>query len=514
MPVLKRIMDVLLSLLAVIVFMPVFILIAVLIKLDSAGPVLFRQQRIGRRGKTFYICKFRTMIVNAESIGDGLFNYEDDFRVTKIGRALRKTSMDEAPQLINVLKGEMSIVGPRPPVIYEHGEYSEYPEEWKRRFIVCPGVTGLAQVNGRNELTWEQKISLDNKYLDLFKKYGVLIDIRIMLITVGRVICMASTYERRENAETRVESAVKKAMDGTGDRLIWLNGDIVPVADAKINVLSPTAQFGLNVFEGIRCYWNESEKQLFAFRLDDHYIRLRNSLKMLRMEDKYSFSEMQKGLVDVVRANNYREDIAVRQTVFVDGFGSWASGEPTGMFISPIPRGRAYPDKSGISSCISSWERICERDMSPKIKVGANYINSRMAQLEALRNGYDSAIFINSQGKISEGPGSCLFIIRGGRLITPPCTASVLESITRDTLIKIAGGELGVETVERDIDRTELYICDEAFFCGSSMEVVPIASVDGIELGPGSVTERLRSLFFSVVRGELRKYDGWLTPIY
>ena len=306
-------------------------------------------------------------------------------------------------------------------------------------------------------------------------------------------------------------------MNSSNDRLIWLNGEIMPAKDALINVLSPTAQFGANVFEGIRCYWNEDKQQLYAFRLKEHYNRLKNSIKMIRFIDKYSVSEMQQGLIDVIRANNYREDIAIRQTIFLDGIGSWSAIEPVGMFIAPIPKGCAYPNKDGIKCCISSWERISDKNISPKVKVGANYINSRMAQLEALQNGYDSAIFMNSQGKISEGPGSCLFIIRDGKLITPPCTASVLESITRDTVIKIAKTELNIETIDRDIDRTELYICEEAFLCGSAMEIVPLLGVDGIAIGDGKtgvITAKLKNLYLDTVRGKLISYIDWLTEVY
>jgi len=302
------------------------------------------------------------------------------------------------------------------------------------------------------------------------------------------------------------------------NRYIWLNGEIVHLSDAKINVLAPTSQFGANVFEGIRCYWNEDKKQLFAFRLVDHYRRLKNSVKMFRMDEKYSIDEMQCGLLDVVKANQYKEDIAVRQTIFIDGFGTWSSRGPVGMFIAPIPKSRTFiNDKSGMRCCVSSWERISDRNLSPKIKIGANYMNSRMAQLEALENGYDSAIFMNNQGKIAEGPGSCFFMVRDGVLITPPCTASVLESITRTTIIELAKEMLCIETVERDIDRTELYICDEAFLCGSAVEVAPVINIDGYVVGTGEVgdiTKKIHNTYIAVVSGQLNKYTNWLTKIY
>jgi len=301
------------------------------------------------------------------------------------------------------------------------------------------------------------------------------------------------------------------------NRLIWLKGKIVPLNEATINVLSPTSQFGTNVFEGIRCYWNKKINQLYGFKLNDHYKRLKNSVKMMRLDDKYSISEMEKGLIDIIKANKYKEDIAIRQTIFLDGFGSWSSTGPVNMFISPIKKKKTYDSKQGIKCCVSSWERISDKNMSPRIKVGANYVNSRMAQLEALENGYDSAIFMNNQGKIAEGPGSCIFIVRDNILITPPLTASVLESITRSTIIKIAEKELNIKTIERDIDRTELYISDEIFLCGSAMEVVSVLNVDGIFINkniPGKITEKIKEMYFKIVRGEMEKYINWLTPIY
>ena len=302
------------------------------------------------------------------------------------------------------------------------------------------------------------------------------------------------------------------------NRYIWLGGEIMNVNDAKINVLSPTSQFGLNVFEGIRCYWNESKNQLFAFRLADHFKRLKRSQQLLMIEDKYSFDELEKALKDVIIANDYKEDLAVRMTVFVEGFGSWSSKSPVNMFVAPIPKAKTNPEynKKGLHCCISSWQRITDNSLSPRIKCGANYINSRMAQLEALRNGYDTTIFLNKDGKVSEGPGSCLFMVKDGVLITPQLTDSVLESITRDSLIQIAKDILNIKVVERSIDRTELYTCDEAFLCGSAMEITPIYSVDRYEITneAGSLTNKLHKTYLQIVTNEITYKDEWLTGVY
>ena len=300
--------------------------------------------------------------------------------------------------------------------------------------------------------------------------------------------------------------------------LVWFKGNIIPLSDAKINILSPTSQFGANVFEGIRGYWNKDEKQLYIFRLNDHIIRLLNSIKMMRFENKFSFEFLCKSLIEVVTKNSYEDDITIRQTVFLDGNGSWFSTKPIEMFIAPIIKKRYLGnDKNGIHCCISSWERINDNSLSPKIKVGANYINSRAGQLEAKRNSYDLPIFLNNHGKVSEGSGACIFMVRDGTLITPPKTASILESITRDSIIEISEKELNLKVEQRDIDRTELYIADELFFCGTSIEIAPIISVDKIKVGNGQIgtlTKLISKNYFDIVRGYNKKYIKYLTPIY
>ena len=296
------------------------------------------------------------------------------------------------------------------------------------------------------------------------------------------------------------------------NRRIWLKGEILNVNDAKINVLSPTSQFGLNVFEGIPCYWNEDENQLYAFRLDDHYNRL------LRLDCKYTKEDFTKALKDVIKANEYDENLSVRQTLFVDGFGSWGSEGPVEMFVAPIPRGRtsAEYNKKGLNCCITSWRRISDETLSPRIKCGANYINSRVGQREALRNGYDTCLFLNEVGKVAEGPGSCFFMIKDNTVITPQLTDSVLESITRDTVIQLAK-HMGYKVIERSIDRTELYTCDEAFLCGSAMEITPVLSIDRYTIGngdTGNITKNIHLKYLDAVQGKDKEFKQWVTPIY
>lgn len=303
------------------------------------------------------------------------------------------------------------------------------------------------------------------------------------------------------------------------NRFIWFKEEIVNVNNAKINILAPTSQFGLNVFEGIPCYWNEDKKQLYAFRLDDHYDRLLKSARLIEFDCRYNKEDFKKAFIDVIKANKYEEDLSVRQTLFVDGFGSWGSEGPIEMFVAPIPKRKTSVEynKKVLNCCVTSWRRISDTVLSPRIKCGANYMNSRVGQREALRNGYDTCIFLNEFGKVSEGPGSCFFMVKNGAVITPQLTDNVLESITRDTVIKIAKSELGIDVIERSIDRTELYTCDEAFFCGSAMEITSIKSIDKYKIGNGVTTkimDDLNEIYLQVVRGELVNYKDWETPIY
>ena len=302
------------------------------------------------------------------------------------------------------------------------------------------------------------------------------------------------------------------------NRFIWCKGKIINVNEAQINVLSPTAQFGLNVFEGIPCYWNEKQGQLYAFRLRDHYNRLLRSAKLIQINCPYTIYDLEKAFFDIIRTNEYYENLSVRQTLFVDGFGSWGSEEPVEMFVAPIPKGQISSEynKKGLNCCVTSWRRISDTTLSPRIKCGANYINSRVGQREALRNGYDTCIFLNEFGKVAEGPGSCFFMVLNGGLLTPSLTDNVLESITRATVIELAKSK-GIPVIERSIDRTELYTCDEAFLCGSAMEITPILSIDKYIIEnrkAESMTDLLHRIYLKTAQGMNAEFKHWVTPIY
>jgi branched-chain amino acid aminotransferase len=302
----------------------------------------------------------------------------------------------------------------------------------------------------------------------------------------------------------------------TPSRYLYLNGRIVPYAEALIPVQSNAVKFGTSVFEGLRAYWNTARGELYVFRLPEHVDRLLDSLKLMRMEHAFSRDELTSSILEVLRKNEYREDVHIRQTAYLDADGDMGLTGPVGLAVDALPRRMA--DKPGITAGISSWLRIPDGAMPPRIKCSANYQNGRLAQLEAKVNGYDTALLLNARGKLAEGPGACCFVVRRGVPMTPPVTADILESVTRATLLELCAKELGLTPEVRDIDRTELYVAEEAFLCGSGWEIAPIVSVDRLPLGdgtkPGPVTRAIQACYFSVVRGERPAYRDWLTPVY
>ncbi len=301
---------------------------------------------------------------------------------------------------------------------------------------------------------------------------------------------------------------------------VWLDGKLVPWAEATMHVSTECVLRGENVFEGIRAYWNAEEGQLYCFRHDDHIARLRQGARIMRMTVPYDNATIATASLELIRACGYRETIHYRPVVY------FAEGELTHYLPSEIRTGFfilafAMPSKptinTGVKSCISTWRRNSDLSSPSRVKAGSNYHNSRLAYVEARLAGFGPPVMLNAAGKVAEGPGACIMMMRGGKLITPPITADILESITRETIMELAEKELGLTVVEREVDRSELYICDEAFFCGSGAEVLPIASIDHYEIGdgtPGPVTRQLQQLYFDAVRGKLPQYRHWLTPVY
>ena len=302
----------------------------------------------------------------------------------------------------------------------------------------------------------------------------------------------------------------------TSNLQIWFKGALIFPEDALIPILSPTAQFGLNVFEGIRGYRNQ-HGEVFLFRLDEHLLRLMQSCRLIGIESPYDLRQIKSAIFDTIRANSMHGDLAVRVTLFVEGLGSWSSTGPVDMFVAPIHKARnVLSEVSGMTSCTSTWRRIDDTVMPPRIKAGANYINGRYAHLEARANGADLPILLNSAGKVAEGAGACLMMVREGILVTPPRSAAILESITRDTLLELAD-EIGMTAQERDIDRSELYIAEEVFLCGSSAELTPLTRIDRFIIGdgrPGPVTLSLSNHYYACADGTTNDHDDWRTPVW
>lgn len=300
------------------------------------------------------------------------------------------------------------------------------------------------------------------------------------------------------------------------ERLIYFNGELIAAGDAKIHVLSPAVRYGAMVFEGLRAYWNPGNQELYVFRLLEHSVRLHQSMKMMRMEPLPDPVEIMNQVETALRSLEVRQDVHIRQMVLVDGQGEiWARG-PLTTAVTVHAKGRPDGFHKGIRCCVSSWVRISDQSLPPRIKCAANYQNGRLAALQAREDGYDAPILLTNSGKVAEAWGACVMLIREGTLVTPSRTSGILESVTRDTLLKLAG-EVGLEAEEREVDRTELYVASEVFLCGSSFEITPVVSVDGLPVGdgiPGRYTKQLQELFLRVARGEHNRYKNWLHPVY
>jgi branched-chain amino acid aminotransferase len=295
-----------------------------------------------------------------------------------------------------------------------------------------------------------------------------------------------------------------------------LDGSVVPFADAKISIMAPGLTFAAAVFEGLRAYWNQDQQQLYVFHLREHLDRLQFSMRVIEMDEPPSTDELADQIIAGLRANDFREDTYIRVQTYVDDWGDMTATGPVGSSVICRSRARIPAFETGKHFAVSSWRRNADDASPPRIKATGNYLNSRLVGLEAKRNGADGGIILNRDGTVSEGPGGCLFIVRGGQLITPPVTAGILESITRNSLLELAA-DMGLNAVERDVGRTELYLADEGFYCGTGQEVVPILSVDGKPLGdgkPGPITRKLQNVYDAIVRGQDEKYQHWLTPVY
>jgi branched-chain amino acid aminotransferase len=308
-------------------------------------------------------------------------------------------------------------------------------------------------------------------------------------------------------------------MDKTKVKYLFLNGGFVPYEGAQIHVLTPAVKYGATVYEGIRGYFVAEEDEIYLFRLEDHLKRLFQSMELAWIKPPFGLEQFRRNTIDIIKKNEFREDIHIRILVFIlSDDGSMTSLGPSGAAIAAMPMGRnSSKSETGLHCGISSWRRISDSSTPPRIKCSGNYQNSRLAGIEASNNGYDNVLLLNENGKLSEGAGSNVFIVRRGIPITPAITNNILEGITRDTLIRLFQEKHGLKTEERDIDRTELYVAEELFYCGSAMEVVPIISVDKHIISEGKVgrlTQTIKKTYLETVRGQDPEHKEWRSPVY
>jgi branched-chain amino acid aminotransferase len=272
------------------------------------------------------------------------------------------------------------------------------------------------------------------------------------------------------------------------------------------------------VFEGIRAY-AAADGGLHVFRLEDHMQRLHESLRIVRLTSAFSVQQLVAATIDLLRANDTRVDTYIRPWVFLKGIVREAISRTlrdTETVIDTWPWESKLLTHAGVRAGVTSWSRISDASMPPRAKAFANYHNSRLANFEAGAHGVDTPIFLNERGKVAEGAGACIALVRRGRFVTPSLTSGVLDSITRDTILRLCRSSLGIEVDEREVDRTELYLADEVFFMGTGWEVMPVLEIDGIGVGdgrPGQVSRAIARAYNDVVRGIDRQHPEWLTPV-
>ncbi len=303
-----------------------------------------------------------------------------------------------------------------------------------------------------------------------------------------------------------------------GVRWIWKNGQLIDFEKATVHVLSHALHYGSGVFEGIRCY--NTLQGSAVFRLPEHVRRLENSAKVYRMPIAFTTDELIEACCETIRANEL-ESCYIRPIAF-RGFGNTIGvnplRNPVEVFIACWPWGKYLGEEAenGVDVCVSSWRRISADSMPAVAKATGNYLNAQLIKIEAVTNGYVEGIALDARGFVSEGSGENVFMVQDGTLLTPPLAASVLQGITRDTVVKIAR-DLGIPVREEQIPRGQLYTCDELFMTGTAAEITPIRSVDRNPIGhgcPGEITRRIMAEFKGIISGEIADRHGWLYPVH
>ena len=306
--------------------------------------------------------------------------------------------------------------------------------------------------------------------------------------------------------------------DADPNVIVYFGGQYMPMREAHVGILTHALHYGTGVFEGIRAYWDASEQELFAMRPRDHYLRWKQNGGILRIDVPLTADQLCDITVELARRNAFRTDLYIRPLAYkcAERIGV-AMDDQDAFFIVALPFGEYLHSENGLHAGVSSWRRIDDNAIPARAKICGAYANSALAGDEARRSGFDEAILLNESGHVTEGATCNLFMCRKGRLITPAVTENVLEGITRDSIMELAARELGLEIVERPIDRSELYVCDELFLTGTAVGVAPVTRVDHRSVGDGSigvVTRSLRQLYADATHGRMPAYRKWLLPVY
>ena len=302
-------------------------------------------------------------------------------------------------------------------------------------------------------------------------------------------------------------------------RFAFFKGRMVPIDEAKVSVRTHALNYGTGCFEGIRGYWNEDEQQLLLFKLHAHFERFLNSCRILCIDLPYTVDELVAITLELLRCEAFRGDAYVRPLAYKadEIIGVKLHGMADEVTIFATPFGRYVDAEEGARVMVSSWRRIDDNMIPARGKITGAYVNSAFSKTEALLNGFDEAIVLNSNGHISEGSAENVFLVRNGVVATPPVTDNILEGITREVVIELCRDVLGIPVEERSIDRSELYIADEVFFTGTGVQIAAIVEVDRRPVGTGAmgaVVRRLRDVYFDIVRGHAPEYRHWCTPVY
>jgi branched-chain amino acid aminotransferase len=301
--------------------------------------------------------------------------------------------------------------------------------------------------------------------------------------------------------------------------MVYFEGEFRPLADAKVSVLTHAFNYGTGLFEGIRGYYVKEADNVYVFRLEEHIDRFTRNFNILCMEIPESKERISEVCTEVVRRSAFREGVYIRPVCYKSelSLGPAVRGVESRFCCYVIKLGDYVDTKDGLDVAVSSWRRLSDNAIPSRAKTTGSYINSALASSEAKQAGFHEAIFLREDGSVAEGSAMNLFLVQGNQLITPPPTADILVGITRNTVMELAKDQLGMEIVERPVARTELYVSDELFFCGTGAQVAPVRSVDRRLINggtPGPKTTELQQLYFDVVHGRVEAYRHWLTPVY